>query len=476
MSSSTEAILLAAGKSSRFNTSATKLSFTICGQEMIRYPLNLLASMGLKTTVVVGYQQEAIRKILDTHNYNVTCVEQGMQKGTGHALLCTKEFWTHERVLIMNGDAPLLTSSHLTELIQRHEESKATISLIASFNADPTITGYGRIVREGKTIAIVEQREFTGDPTKECLLNAGVYLIERSFLEETVAAFETHPGGEIFITDLVKKASDAHLHVEVVTVPFDYTRGINTLKELWVAERLVTSELISGWMEKGVRFFSPESVSLDVDVTIEPDTTIGHGVQLRKGTRIGRGVTIEGYSVITGAVISDSAKIFSHSVIADSIIHKGAHVGPFAHVHKQSSCHTQSVVGNFVEVSKSTIGALSKAKHLTYLGQAHIGKEVTIGAGTITCNFDGTKKHQTIIKDHAFIGSNSALIAPITIGQDAIIAAGSTITQDVPANALAIARQRQVTKKDYAPLIRQKGTSQDESTDKLKIKFVPQGS
>ncbi len=452
----TQAIVLAAGTSSRFNTSATKLSFTICGQEMIRYPLHLLQSLNLKTTVVVGYQQDVIQDIIEKYNYPVTCVEQKIQKGTGHALLCTKPYWSEETLLILNGDAPLITKEHITLLINRHRETEATVSFIASYNADPTIKGYGRVIDNGNTISIVEQRDFTGDPAKECRLNAGVYLIERSFLEETLPVLETHPSGEIFITDLILKASETGKHVEVVDVPFDSVRGINTLKELWVAERLVRSDIISSWMNEGVRFLAPESVIIDHNVTLSPDTVIGYGVQLRNGTKVGKGVTIDAFSVLDGAVIGDKATVHSHSVISHSLVHTAVQIGPYARVHRESTLHPESVVGNFVEISRTSLGTKSKAKHLSYLGQTKVGKEANIGAGAITCNYDGVSKHTTTIEDRAFIGSNTALIAPVTIGKEAIVAAGSTITESVPAEALAIARQRQTTKKHYAPHIRRK--------------------
>ena len=454
MPASTQAIVLAAGKSSRFNTSLTKLSYKICGREMIRYPLNLLAELNFDTTVVVGHQQEILRKIIADNEYKVTCVEQAMQKGTGHALLCTRSQWISDQLLILNGDTPLITKEHIETLLEKHRVSGATISFMTSFNEDSTIIGYGRVIKKATGLSIVEHRDFTGDPKKECILNAGIYLIERAFLEQQLPFLATHASGEIFITDLIEKASHLGHHVEMVDIPFEYVRGINTLKELSTAEKFVTSQIISRWMEKGVRFLAPESVLIDHDVILGPNSTIGYGVQLSEGTHLGTGVTIEGFSRIVRSVIHDLSSVYSHSVISDSILHTGVHIGPFAHVHRNSICHEKSIIGNFVELSKSSVGAHSKAKHLTYLGQAHIGRSVNIGAGTITCNYDGVNKNETCIKDNAFVGSNCSLIAPLTIGSDAIIGAGSTVTEDVPDGALAIARQRQVNKEHYSVKIR----------------------
>ena len=378
MAALTQAIVLAAGESTRFSTTNTKLSYTICGQEMIRFPLNLLASLGIKTTVVVGYQQEVVRQIIAKNNYQVSCVEQTIQKGTGHALLCTKPKWQAQTLLILNADAPLISPRHIKQLIERHRSTNAAVSFIASYNADPSVTGYGRVISRGDTISIVEQRDFTGDPAQECRLNAGVYLIDRTFAEETLHELETHQSGEIYITDLIKKASESGRRVEVVDVPFDYVRGINTLQELWVAERLVRSQLIKQWMNKGVRFSSPESVEIDLDVTIGSDSIIGFGVQLKNGTSLAKGVTVDSFSVLNKTVVAAAAYIHSHSVLSNSTIHSKAVVGPFARVHRDSVLHQEAVIGNFVEVSKSTVGAHSKAKHHAYLGQTIVGEKVII--------------------------------------------------------------------------------------------------
>ena len=480
MPTTTQAIVLAAGKSSRFSTSSTKLSYTLCGQEMIRYPLNLLRELHLPITMVVGYQQDVVRSIVSKYGYHVEFVEQSAQKGTGHALACTQSSWTHDKLLIINGDTPLVSQEQLLLLLERHRVSGATLSLIASRTNDPEITGYGRIIKDGVAVSIVEQRDFTGDPTDKNnqLLNGGIYLIDRSFVEQELPRIPTHGSGEIFITDLIHAASAAQKHIEILEIPFTHIRGINTLKELQATEGLLRKKLIEQWMAQGVRFIAPESVIVDIDVSIGQDTTIGYGVHLRSGTHIGKKVTIDSFSILDGAHIEDEVTVYSHSVISHSLVHEKAFVGPFARIHRQTTIHQEAVVGNFVELSKTSLGSLSKAKHLTYLGQAKIGKQVTIGAGTITCNYNGVTKHSTTVEDNAFIGSNSALIAPITIGKEAIIAAGSTITESVPNQALAIARQRQVNKPNYAPLLKSKhrSTPEETSSELLKTHTAPQGS
>ena len=225
-----EAIVLAAGKSTRFNTSLTKLSFTICGQEMIAYPLALLSKLGIKTTLVVGYQKDVVLDIVEKYNYTVEYVEQSIQKGTGHAVLCTQDLWSAENILILNGDAPLIKEEYIQELIERHTTSGAAVTFAAAYNADPSITGYGRITQENGTICVIEQKDFKGNPENYTQLNAGIYLIKRSFLEKELPQLPASAQGEVYITDLIKKASESGERVEIIDVPFDYIRGVNRLR------------------------------------------------------------------------------------------------------------------------------------------------------------------------------------------------------------------------------------------------------
>ena len=452
-----QALILAAGISTRFNTTKTKLSYSLCGQEMIAYPLKLLKTMNIPTTLIVGYQKELVVEIAKKYDPSCNYAEQKEQKGTGHAVLCAQESLTADHILVLNGDVPLLKKEHLEHLIAAHKKKNAVISCIAAYNADPSVTGYGRIITEDDKVTIVEQRDFTGDPQVHCRFNAGIYLIKRSFLLCALQELQLHTNaGEWYITDLIEAASSQDLPIEIIDAPFDEIRGINTLQELWIADHLKKSQLIRHWMEQGVHFANPASVSIDLPVTIGPDSFIGAGVQLRGTTSLGQGVQVDAYSILDNATVHNQVTILSHSVIKDATIHTQAQVGPFAHIHRTSSLGPASVVGNFVEVSKSTIGSHSKAKHLSYLGMAHIGSQVTMAAGSITCNFNGVTKHVTQIEDNAFVGTNVSLIAPITVGKDAMVAAGSVITEDVPAEALAIARERQVNKKDYALHLKKK--------------------
>jgi bifunctional UDP-N-acetylglucosamine pyrophosphorylase/glucosamine-1-phosphate N-acetyltransferase len=265
---------------------------------------------------------------------------------------------------------------------------------------------------------------------------------------------------EFYITDIIKLASDTDKIISTVTVPFDRVRGINNFKELWAAEQILRSNIINHWMLEGVRFTLPLTNHIDINVTIGAGTQIEAGVQLLGNTQIGQYCQIQAFSYLTHATLDDNVIVHPHSIIDDSQVKSEACVGPFVHIRNNSVIGTQSAIGNFVEVKKSTIGNTSKAKHLTYLGDTTVGDHVNIGAGTITCNYDGVNKHETHIQDNAFIGSNNTIVAPVTIGKGAFTAAGSVITEDVPDGALAIARNQQTNKLGYAEKIRTQAKEQ----------------
>ena len=459
-----QAIILAAGKSSRFKTGKTKLIEKICGREMIAYPASLLHTLEVPISVIVGFQKEIVTTVLQKQiKSNIEFIEQKEQLGTGHALACSRSSWSKDLILVMNGDMPLVTQAILEELYIQHTSNKAAISFVTAHNCEPTAAGYGRIVQTDSSLSIIEAKEFAGDLTENCCINAGIYLIDRSFLEAHLEKLEKSSlTGEWYITDLIKIASDNKLPIQMVAAPFDRIRGVNTFKELWAVEQIQKSEIIKYWMDQGVRFSSPQNVHIDRDVTIEHGSFIDSGVQLLGATIIGKNCTIGAFSIITDATLGEDTTIFSHTVINDAVIEKNVKVGPFAHIHEKTHIHDNAVIGNFVEIKRSIIGASTKAKHLTYLGDATLGKNVNIGAGTIVCNYDGKEKHATIIEDNVFIGSNNTLIAPLTIERNAFTAAGSTITDFVPSDALAIGRSRQINKDGYAKKLK---TGQEQSVE-----------
>jgi bifunctional UDP-N-acetylglucosamine pyrophosphorylase / glucosamine-1-phosphate N-acetyltransferase len=468
---SIQAIVLAAGKSNRFQTSSSKLIAKICGQEMILYLTKLLSSMNIPTTIVVGFQSDEIKKVVSMHHKDeISFVHQGEQRGTGHATAQTQHTWYADNILILNGDTPLISQEIINELIIHHIKHSTTITFATAHYANPH-SKYGRVIQHGDMLKIVEAKDCTADMHESCCINAGIYLIKKAFLHDYINKLSnTNAAEEYYITDLIAMANEHHFKVETISAPFDHIRGINTLKELWTVEQIKRSELMSSWMAKGVRFHMAQSTHIDIDVTIGSGTSIGAGVQLINGTTIGTDCIIEPFSIIDNSHIGNNVVIHSHCVIKNTTIEKECSVGPFAHLHDHSMMKEKAVVGNFVEIVRTMLNNESKAKHLSYLGDTNVGYKANIGAGTITCNYNGLTKHQTSIKDGAFIGSNSTIVAPVIIGKGAYTAAGSVITQHVPDDALAIARSRQTNKEGYAQKLR--STKKNEQKDDDHVSFI----
>lgn len=463
----TRAIVLAAGKSSRFKTNKSKLLYSICGQPMILYALNLLKNLGIPTTAVIGYQAEELKELIKNSGIdNINYVLQESQLGTGNAISITKNTWDHENILVMNGDCPLLTQEIVSHMLDTHNNSNVAITFLSSHSLNPD--GYGRVIRQDKHISIVEDRNLTEEQRFVTLINSGIYLFRRDFLEKNIDKIEIDSiKKEYYLTDLVKMASDQGLKVKTIPVPYDNIRGVNTLEELWAVEQIQRSNFIKHWMTQGVRFELAQNIHMDFDVEIGAGSFIGTGVHLFKGTKIGKNCTVNAFCIIEDSIIGDDSYIHSHSVVQDSKIGCNTHVGPYARLRKDVTLGDNVNIGNFVEIKNSVIGDNSSAKHLTYLGDSIIGKNVNIGAGTITCNYDGVNKHKTEIKDGVFIGSNNTLVAPVVINENAYTAAGSTITKEVPKDSLAIARARQENKLDYAKKLKAKSKKETENKDNL---------
>lgn len=462
-----KAIVLAAGKSTRFKTKKSKLLFSICGQSMILYPLKVLAELNIPMTVVLGHQADVVQKEIERAQVdNVSFVIQQQQLGTGHAVACTQNTWeASDYLMVLYGDMPLITAELISVLIEEHMRKRATITFTTTFVMNPT--GYGRVIEHNHRYEIVEEKDCTPDQRQINKINAGIYLINRAWLQKYINVLPKSPvTGEIYLVDLIKMACDQELIVQTLPVPFDNVRGVNTLHELWAVEQIKRSEFIKYWMSEGVQFELAQSIHIDINVKIGPGSFIGTGVHLLGNTVIGEECFVGAFSIVENTTLGDNSTIHSHSVIQDSTIGTNSHLGPFARLRNNVTIGNNVEVGNFVEIKKTTIGNNSSTKHLSYIGDATIGESVNIGAGTITCNYDGVTKHPTIIENEAFIGSNNTLVAPITIGRGAYTAAGSTITQDVPEESLAIGRSRQENKDDYAKKIKQQ--IQENATDQKK--------
>jgi bifunctional UDP-N-acetylglucosamine pyrophosphorylase/glucosamine-1-phosphate N-acetyltransferase len=466
-------IVLAAGKSSRFKTKKCKLSFTVCGRPMVVFPIQALKDLEIPITIVLGSRKDEVKKVIETSGLcRLDYVVQEGQLGTGDAVKASEKTWNKDNILILNGDMPLITPELLRELIFEHDRTDATVTFLSAHCLNPS--GYGRVIEHNGKIAIIEEKNCTQEQRLVTLINAGVYIVKRSFLKENLCRIKRNEvSGEYYITDLIGFASECKEKVHTVHVPYDNVRGVNTLEELWVAEQIKRSQMIKYWMARGVRFELAQSIHLDLDIEIGEESFIGTGVHILKGTRIGSNCKINAFSIIENTIIDDNAHIHSHSVIQDSKVGKNVHVGPFARLRNNVVLGDNSNIGNFVEIKNSCIGDNTKTRHLTFLGDADVGNNVNIGAGTITCNYDGVDKHKTKIGDNCFVGSNNTLIAPVKVGKNSYTAAGSTVSNDVPENTLAIGRARQENKIGYIEKLKNKkmvGATKCKDTDKAQSK------
>ncbi|MFA6065628.1 MAG: bifunctional UDP-N-acetylglucosamine diphosphorylase/glucosamine-1-phosphate N-acetyltransferase GlmU [Candidatus Babeliaceae bacterium] len=448
-----QALVLAAGKSSRFKTEKSKLAYPICGQELINYPIKVLLECNLPVTCIIGHKKNEIQDIIKkSTSHSITYQEQIEQRGTGHAVLCALHLLESEHILIINGDMPLITAELITTLCKHHKEQQATISFIVSHVPPSLDHGYGRVVLNNGCITIIEARNYNKHENINHPINAGIYCIQRAFLQDALQKLVPNSiTSELYITDLIHIATQNNERVEMLEAPYEKIQGVNTLQELAAVTRIKQQEIIDHWMRNGVYCRDPQALYIDTQASIESGAVLEAGVHILGNSTIRNNCTIGAYSYINNSTLAENVTVYPYTIISDSIINGDAHIGPYAHVQK-SIVDSQARIGNFVETNRTMIGQASKAKHLSYLGDSTLGASVNIGAGTITCNYDGFKKHPTIIKDHAFIGSNNALIAPITIGNSAVTGAGSVITEDVPAYALAIGRARQVIKENYTQI------------------------
>jgi bifunctional UDP-N-acetylglucosamine pyrophosphorylase / glucosamine-1-phosphate N-acetyltransferase len=439
-------IILAAGKGTRMKSTRPKVLHRVAGTPMVEYGIETAASLSPKTmTVVIGHQAEAMRVALPSLP-NLTCVVQEPQLGTAHALLATEPVLASARgtVLVLSGDVPLLAANTLKTLVDYHRSHTASATVVTATVADPT--GYGRIVRAGQGIArIVEERDTTPAERNIREINAGIYAFELDGLFEALRRIAARNAQkEYYLPDLVAIYAERARRVDAFQVAdVDQVRGINSRSELAAVSRIVRSQKNDELMAAGVTLEDPATTYIDRDVVVGPDTILHPSVSLEGRTTVGSGCEIHSGVRIVGSRIGDRVTILNHCVITDAAVESDARVGPFAHLRSGAILKEGARVGNFVELKNTTLGDGSKAMHLTYLGDATIGAHVNIGAGTITCNYDGEKKTATVIEDGAFIGSDSQLVAPVTIGRGAYVGSGATIRENVPAGSLAVSAGKQ---------------------------------
>jgi bifunctional UDP-N-acetylglucosamine pyrophosphorylase/glucosamine-1-phosphate N-acetyltransferase len=408
--------------------------------------------------VVVGHMADRVEESL-RKRLGLRFALQQPQLGTGHALLQAKPYLEGKSgtVVLLSGDVPLLRPATLQALVETHESRGAAATVLTARVERPD--GYGRIVREdGRIAAIVEHKDATAAHRAIDEINSGVYAFALEPLFDALASIgAANAQGEYYLPDLVRIYRERGLAVE--TVSLDDPReilGVNSRRELADVTAILNATRNDELMAAGVSIVDPASAWIGPDVVVGPDTVIHQNVYLEGRTRIGAGCEIHASVRIVDSTIDDGVVILNFCVIAESHIAAGAKIGPFAHIRPQSEVGEGAHVGNFTELKKTRLGKGSKANHLSYLGDATIGENVNIGAGTITCNYDGTLKHPTVIEDGAFIGSDSQLVAPVRVGKGAYVAAGSSIVEDVPAGALGIARGKQVNKDGWVEKKRKK--------------------
>jgi len=445
-------VVLAAGKGTRMKSQVPKVLHEAAGLPLIEHVLRAGDSLGPSTTtVVVGHLADAVKNVLRKRQ-GLSFALQEPQLGTGHALMQAEP---HLRaasgtVVLLYGDVPLLRAATLRLLVDAHLARNAAATVLTARMARPQ--GYGRIVRkDGRIVAIVEDKDATEAQRAIDEINSGIYAFDLQPLFASLRSLRpVNAQGEYYLTDLVRAYAERGLPVETVVLddPREIT-GVNSRKELADVTAILNASRNESLMAAGVTIVDPRSTWIGPDVTVGADTIVHPNVHLEGRTRIGSGCVIHASVRIVDSILDDGVVINNFCVITESHIASDARVGPFAHVRPQSEIGEGAHIGNFTELKKTSIGKGSKANHLAYLGDATIGERVNVGAGTITCNYDGETKHKTVIEDGAFIGSDTQLVAPVRVGKGAYVAAGSSIVEDVPAGALGIARGKQVNKPDW---------------------------
>ena len=450
-------IILAAGKGTRMKSEVVKVLHPILGLPMLSYPVDLSINgiQAEKTIVVVGYQGDRIKEKFK--NPQIQFVLQQEQLGTGHAALQAIPFLKTftGTVLILCGDVPLVKADTLRSFIGAFSESNGILSVLTTVVEDPF--GYGRILRspEGWLEKIVEEKDAAEKERSIREINTGIYCVKVSFLIEGLGEIgKDNAQGEYYLTDLVEIAKKKGLRcsAHIVSDPVE-VMGINTRVDLAIASEVLRQAKLRDLMLSGVTIVDPKTTYVDQTVEVGRDAILYPNCHLQGRTTIGDRCIIEPNSKVSDSTIGKDVTIRSNSVITESNIEEGASIGPFSHLRPLTEVKAKAKIGNFVEVKKSVIGRGSKANHLTYIGDSVVGEDVNIGAGTITCNYDGFEKHQTIIGNGVFVGSNVELVAPVKVGSGSSIGAGTTVTKDIPEGALAISRTRQKNIKGWSKKI-----------------------
>jgi bifunctional UDP-N-acetylglucosamine pyrophosphorylase / glucosamine-1-phosphate N-acetyltransferase len=452
-------VIMAAGKGTRLKSRRPKVLHQIGGRALVEHVVAAAAQVvePKDIYVVIGHEAEAVRAALQ--HTGVRFVVQAEQRGTGHAIQTAKpEVEEYENLIVLSGDAPMITTETILKLRDFHLEQQAAMTVLTTRPGDPT--GYGRVIRKAAdkpdVIAIVEQKALKPEQLSAPEINAGIYAFRSEPLFKLIGQLSTdNAHGEYYLTDmaaLLVKAKERVVALETDDV--HEVLGANTIAEMMELDAEMRMRKARALMDDGVTIFRPETSVIDSAVTVGADTIVEPFVQLLGRTTIGSGCRIRSYSVIEDSTIGDDVAVLNGSIVTSSQVAKSAVIGPYSRLRPESEIGEGAHIGNFVEIKKSRVGAKSKANHLSYIGDTDIGTGTNVGAGTITCNYDGKNKYRTTIGANVFVGSDSTLVAPLAIADGSYIAAGSTITEDVPADALALGRARQTTKPDWARKMR----------------------
>ncbi|SHI22638.1 bifunctional UDP-N-acetylglucosamine diphosphorylase/glucosamine-1-phosphate N-acetyltransferase GlmU [Clostridium intestinale] len=438
------ALILAAGQGKRIKSNLPKVLHKVCGKEMINHVIDTMREANIEdVNIIIGKGAELVQKATESRNVSYSLQEE--QLGTGHAVKCAKEFLKDKDgvVAIFTGDAPLIRKETVKKLLDNHIENGNTGTLLTSLIQDPT--GYGRIIRNGNEIErIVEHKDCNEDELKVNEINAGMYCFDiKALLGALEKLSNNNAQGEYYLTDVISILKSEGKKLGAVITEFDETLGVNSRAELAQAEVIMRKVINKKHLDNGVTIIDPSNTYIGVDVVIGQDTIIYPGNVLEGKSEIGTDCVLYPNSRIDSSIIGNEVEIQS-SVILQSKIGDNTTVGPFAYVRPESNIGDKVRIGDFVEIKKSTIGNNTKVSHLTYIGDAEVGENCNFGCGTVVVNYDGKNKNKTIIGDNSFIGCNTNLVSPVEVKDNTYIAAGSTITKEVPEGSLAIARAKQV--------------------------------